>query len=54
MEDDKQAQTQGYLRETPSFFSGSSKLLAYIPEEYDLFYRIKHKMDETHIFSFVT
>lgn len=52
MEDDKQAQTQGYLRETPSFFSGSSKLLAYIPEEYDLFYRIEHKMDETHIFSF--
>jgi len=49
---DKQEQTQGYLRDNPSFFSGSSKLLAYIPEEYDLLYRVEHTMDGTYSFSF--
>jgi GNAT superfamily N-acetyltransferase len=49
---DKQKQTQGYLRENPTFFSGGNKLLAFIPEEYDLFYRVEHTMDGAYIFSF--
>lgn len=49
---DKQKQTQGYLRENPSFFSGGNKLLEFIPEEYDLFYRVEHTMDGAYIFSF--
>ena len=49
---DKQEETQGYLRDNLSFFSGSHKLLAFLPEEYDLLYRVKHTTDGAYAFSF--
>ena len=47
-----QEQTQGYLRDNPSIFLGADKLLAFLPEGYDLFYRVENKMDGEYAFSF--
>ncbi len=49
---DKQEETQGYLRDNLSLFSGSNKLLAFLPEEYDLLYRVKNTTDGAYAFSF--
>ena len=49
---DKQEKTQGYLRDNLSLFSGSRKLLAFLPEEYDLLYRVEHTMEGAYAFSF--
>jgi hypothetical protein len=49
---DKQEETQGYLRDNLSLFSGSNKLLAFLPEEYDLLYRVKQTTDGAYAFSF--
>ena len=48
---DKQEETQGYLRDNLSLFSGSNKLLAFLPEEYDLLYRVKNTTDGAYAFS---
>lgn len=49
---DQPAQTQGYLSENPDFFSGGKQLLSFLPDEYDLFYRVEHTMDNSYTFSF--
>ena len=44
-------QTQGYLRDNP-LFSDAYKLLAFLTEGYDLFYRLENTMDGAYAFSF--
>ena len=49
---DQQEQTQGFLRENPDFFPDGEKLLSFLPDGYDLFYKVEHTMDNSYIFSF--
>ena len=45
-------QTQGYLRDNADLFADAYKLLAFLPEGYDLFYRLENTMDGAYAFSF--